>query len=283
MGTGVSGGVEEVAPLVRRLLAPNPSPFTYTGTWTHIVGAAAEVAIIDPGPAISAHHDAILAAVGSARIAAILVTHNHVDHSPGARLLQRATDAPILGCAPLAPGDDSPDAAYDADHRPDRILADGEQVSGPDWTLTAIATPGHTSNHLCFAFAEGRALFSGDHVMGWSTSIISPPDGDMAAYLASLEKLLGRDDETYFPAHGDPIADPRRHVRGLILHRRHREAQVLGQLERGAASVPDMVAAMYRDVDPRLHLAAERSVLAHLIDLCARGLVAEDGNKWRLA
>ena len=207
------------------------------------------------------------------------------DHSPASRALAAACGAPIIGCAPLALDDSGPraDAAFDAGYAPDRVLGDGEELSGPGWTLRAVATPGHTSNHLCFALAESSALFTGDHVMGWSTTIVSPPDGDMADYMASLQRLLARDDAVYYPAHGDPVDRPRRMVRGLIGHRRQRESQILRLLDEGARPVPAMVASMYAGIDPRLHGAAARSVLAHLIDLERRGLVAADGESWALA
>jgi glyoxylase-like metal-dependent hydrolase (beta-lactamase superfamily II) len=279
-----TGRIERPGPLVRRLLAPNPSPFTYTGTQTYVVGEG-EVAVIDPGPDIPAHLDALTAALAGERVAAILCTHTHRDHSPAAKPLQAATGAPIVGCAPLTLEDDGPraDAAFDADYRPDRILADGERLAGAGWTLEAVATPGHTSNHLCFGLAETGALFSGDHVMGWSTTVVAPPDGDMAAYMASLDKLRARDDAVYFPAHGPAVTDPKDHLDRLIAHRSGRERQILGHLEAGEGRIPAMVADMYRDVDPRLHPAAGRSVLAHLIDLEARGIVRREAGEWRLA
>jgi glyoxylase-like metal-dependent hydrolase (beta-lactamase superfamily II) len=271
-------------PLVRRLLAPNPSPFTFTGTETYIVGRG-EVAVIDPGPDLPDHVEAILAATEGERISAILCTHTHRDHSPASRPLQVASGAPIIGCAPLTLDDDGPraDAAFDAEYRPDRVLTDGEMLSGPGWTLEAVATPGHTSNHLCFALHEGKALFSGDHVMGWSTTVVSPPDGDMAAYMASLDRLLGRDDRIYYPAHGDPVKEPQRFVRAVAAHRRQRERQILDLLEQEAQAIPAMVGSMYRGIDPRLHGAAGRSVLAHLIDLEARDRVWRDGDNWAIA
>ncbi|HEV2818162.1 MAG TPA: MBL fold metallo-hydrolase [Allosphingosinicella sp.] len=271
--------VEQVHPLVRRLLAPNPSPFTYTGTQTYIVGTGA-VAVIDPGPDLPEHVDAILAATAGEKIDAILCTHTHRDHSPASRPLAAAAGAPIVGCAPLALEDDGPrsDAAFDFDYRPDRVLADGETVAGEDWSLRAVATPGHTSNHLCFALEGGGALFTGDHVMGWSTTVVSPPDGDMALYMRSLELLLGRDDRLYFPAHGPAVDDPQAHVRALIEHRRLREEQILKLLGEGEGRIPMMVENIYVDIDPRLFPAAGRSVLAHLIDLKGRRRVhAEDG------
>jgi glyoxylase-like metal-dependent hydrolase (beta-lactamase superfamily II) len=278
-----TGMIERPGPLVRRLLAPNPSPFTYTGTQTYLVGEG-EVAVIDPGPAIPAHLEALQAALAGEKVTAILCTHTHRDHSPASRPLQAATGAPIVGCAPLTIEDDGPraDDSFDADYRPDRILADGERLAGEAWTLEAVATPGHTSNHLCFALPEAGALFSGDHVMGWSTTVVAPPDGDMAAYMASLERLHARTDSVYYPAHGPAVTDPRQHLDRLIAHRRDRERQILAHLAAGEGRIPAMVADMYRDVDPRLHPAAGRSVLAHLIDLETRGMVRRDGELWSL-
>ncbi|WP_419825532.1 MBL fold metallo-hydrolase [Sphingomonas sp.] len=270
------GAVEQVHPLVRRVLARNPSPFTFTGTHTHIVGRG-EVAVIDPGPDLLEHLDAMTAALAGERLSAILVTHTHRDHSPLAVALAERTGAPVIGCAVVA----SP--AFDESYAPDRVLADGESVVGEGWTLTAVATPGHTSNHLAFALPEARALFSGDHVMGWSTSVVVPPDGDMGAYLASLEQLLNRDEDVYFPTHGDPVREPRRLVRGMIGHRRQRERQVLRVLVAGPATIPAMVATMYAGLDEGLKQAAVASVHAHLIDLARRGAVTADGDHWRLA
>jgi glyoxylase-like metal-dependent hydrolase (beta-lactamase superfamily II) len=277
------GRSEELGPLIRRLLAPNPSPFTFTGTQTHIVGRS-EVAVIDPGPDLPEHVAAILDATAGEKIAAIVCTHTHRDHSPAARPLKAATGAPIIGCAALALPDGGPraDFSFDRDYSPDRVLSDGEVLAGEGWTLEAVATPGHTSNHLCFALAQAKALFSGDHVMGWSTTIVSPPDGDMAAYMLSLDKLMRRDEEAYYPAHGPIIAEPRKLVRGLILHRREREAQILAELAAGPRAIGDMVLRMYSGIDPGLHPAAGQSVLAHLIDLEARGRARRDGDEWAL-
>jgi len=280
-------GVPQVLePLVTRVLADNPSPFTHTGTQTHLVGTT-DLAVIDPGPDDPDHIDALIRAIDGRPVTAIVITHTHRDHSPGAAPLKAATGAPVVGCAPLALDDLGPraDASFDADYAPDRVLAEGESVSGGGWTLTALATPGHTSNHLAFALPEAQdgagALFTGDHVMGWSTTIVSPPDGDMAAYMASLAKLQARNDRLYYPAHGDPVERPQRLVRGLIGHRRQREGQILRLLDAEPCTVPAMVAKMYVGIDPRLFPAAERSVLAHLIDLRARGLVVEEGEAWR--
>lgn len=271
--------------LVRRILATNESPFTYWGTQTYVVGTGADVAVIDPGPEDDAHLAAILEAVGDARIAAIICTHTHRDHSPASRPLKAHTGAPIIGCAPLALDDSGPraDAAFDTDYAPDRVLHDGECLKGDGWTLETVATPGHTSNHLCFALRESNALFTGDHVMGWSTTVVSPPDGDMADYMASLDKLMRRTDAIYYPAHGDPVQNPQRFVRGLAGHRKHREGQIGRLLAEQARTIPEMVEKMYVGVDPRLYGAAGRSVLAHLIDMETRGLVTREAERWRPA
>ncbi len=278
------GQVEPVSPLVRRVLAHNPGPFTYTGTGTYIVGRGT-VAIVDPGPDDPAHVAALLAAVAGETVSHLVVTHTHRDHSPAAPAVKAATGAQVVGCAPLVLDDLGPraDAGFDRSYAPDHVLADGDRVEGPGWTLAALHTPGHTSNHLCFALAEEKALFSGDHVMGWSTTVVAPPDGDMAAYMASLRLLLDRDDAVYYPTHGAPVTEPQRLVRGMIAHRRQRENQILARLGDGAATVPAMVATMYASIDPRLHPAAGLSVTAHLIDLRDRGLVASSGDEWRLA
>lgn len=278
------GHVEHVSPLVRRVLAHNPGPFTFTGTGTYIVGHGT-VAIVDPGPDDPAHVAALLAAVAGETVSHIVVTHTHRDHSPAAPAVKAATGALIVGCAPLVLDDLGPraDAGFDATYAPDAVLADGEGIDGPGWTLTALHTPGHTSNHLCFALPEERALFSGDHVMGWSTTVVAPPDGDMAAYMTSLRLLVDRDDAVYYPTHGAPVTEPQRFVRGLITHRKQRENQILARLAEGAATVPVMVATMYASVDPRLHPAAGLSVSAHLIDLRTRGAVVADGDRWALA
>ncbi len=292
-----AGEIEQHEPLVRRVLAPNASPYTYTGTQTWLVGAGKNVAVIDPGPAGSGlsmgdpkdingegHVDAILRTVAGQKVTAILCTHTHRDHSPAAAPLKAATGAPIIGCAPLVLTDTGPrsDSAFDPDYTPDRVLQEGEQVSGDGWTLEAVATPGHTSNHLCYALLESGALFTGDHVMKWSTSVVSPPDGDMRAYMASLQKLYDRDDRIYYPAHGPAIDKPKQLVRGMIGHRRMRERQIVDLLDTGALGIPGMVAAMYKGLDPRLVGAAGRSVLAHLLDLKQQGRVVEEGQIWEL-
>jgi glyoxylase-like metal-dependent hydrolase (beta-lactamase superfamily II) len=216
-------------------------------------------------------------------VTAIMCTHTHRDHSPAAAPLKAATGAQIIGCAPLVLRDDGPraDSAFDPDYAPDRVLTDGERVSGDGWTIEAVATPGHTSNHLCYSLVETKALFTGDHVMKWSTSVVSPPDGDMSAYMASLQKLYDREDRIYYPAHGPAVENPRQLVRGMIGHRRQRERQILKLLEAGEGHIPSMVAAMYKGLDPRLTGAAGRSVLAHLVDLERQGRAVAQDDGWR--
>ncbi|TXN00032.1 MBL fold metallo-hydrolase [Methylobacterium sp. WL64] len=278
-----SGRMKRVAPLIRRRIAPNGGPFTATGTCTYVVGQD-RVAVIDPGPDDPSHIAALLDDLGTERVEAIVVTHTHRDHSPGARLLAARTGAPIVGCGPhraaraLAEGE-APmlDASSDAAHAPARILAEGDAVSGPGWTLVAVETPGHTMNHLAFALPEAESLFSGDHVMAWNTTIVAPPDGEMRAYMASLEKLRGRGETIYWPGHGGPVREPARLVRCLIGHRRQREAAIRARLVAGDTRIPEVVAAIYQGLDPRLRGAAALSVFAHLEDLVGRGLVACDG------
>ncbi|MEZ0495035.1 MBL fold metallo-hydrolase [Sphingomonas sp. IW22] len=279
------GAAVPLDPLVVRVLAGNASPFTHTGTQTHLVGRDA-LALIDPGPDDADHLAALLSAIGGRPVVAIMVTHTHHDHSPLAARLREETGAPVIGCAPLTMADAGPraDRAFDVEYRPDRVLGDGDVVDGDGWTLQAIATPGHTSNHLAFALPQAQALFSGDHVMGWSTTIVSPPDGDMGDYMASLEKLMGRDERIYYPAHGQAIDNPQRLVRGMLGHRKQREGQILRLLARAPADIAAMVDAMYVGIDARLKPAAERSVLAHLFDLRRRGAVTEgEGALWHAA
>ena len=277
-----TGKVERPEPLVARVLAPNPSPYTFTGTQTYIVGTGDAVAVIDPGPDDADHLAAIMEGVGDAKIAAIMCTHTHRDHSPAAAPLARETGAPIVGCAPLVLADNGPraDESFDTTYAPDRVLEDGEAMTGPGWTLRAVHTPGHTSNHLCFALEETGALFTGDHVMGWSTSVVVPPDGDMGDYMKSLDKLYEREDRVYYAAHGAPIEKPRQLVRGMIGHRRQRENQILRLLGEGERKLPDFVPLMYKGLDPRLDKAAQMSVHAHLIDLERRGMVGRSGDTW---
>lgn len=282
--TGLS---EQVEPLVARVLAPNPSPYTYTGTQTYVVGEAdgPDCAVIDPGPRDPAHVDAILAAIGNRSVSAIICTHTHNDHSPAAAPLAEKTGAAIVGCAPLVLESDHPraDEAFDATYAPTRVLEDGEQMRGTGWTLTAVATPGHTSNHLCYALEESGSLFTGDHVMGWSTSVVIPPDGDMGDYMASLEKLMAREDRTYHSAHGEAITKPKQLVRGMIGHRRQRENQILRLLDERARPVSEFIPDMYKGLDEGLIPAAQLSVTAHLIDLERRHEVMQDCDVWSLA
>ena len=274
---------QPISPLVRRVLARNASPFSYTGTQTYIVGHG-DVAVIDPGPLGDdpAHVGELVRLLDGETIKAIMCTHTHRDHSPAAAPLSVMTGAPIIGCAPLVLHDDGPraDAGFDPTYAPDRVLADGEALEGEGWTLTALATPGHTSNHLCFALTEEKALFTGDHIMGWSTTVVSPPDGDMADYMASLALLIERDDVVYYPAHGPQVDTPQRLARGMMGHRKQREGQILRLIERGVGAIPAMVGEMYKGIDVRLHGAAGRSVLAHLLDLEARGVACKNGDVW---
>jgi glyoxylase-like metal-dependent hydrolase (beta-lactamase superfamily II) len=271
--------LDEIEPGVARVLAHNPSAFTYYGTQTYVVGDD-EVAVIDPGPDDPAHLDALVDSVGGRRLAAILCTHTHRDHSPAARPLSERTGAPVIGCAPLALEAVGPraDASFDGDYSPDRVLEDGERIEVDGRSLIAVATPGHTSNHLCFAW--GDALFTGDHVMGWSTTVVVPPDGDMADYMASLDKLRKRGDRIYFPAHGPPVTNPAQYVRHLVGHRLQREAQILRLVTERPRNIEDIVANAYPGLDPRLTTAAGGSVHAHLLDLERRGSVVQDEDLW---
>ena len=271
--------LEQLERGIARVLAHNPSAFTYYGTQSYLVGEA-EVAVVDPGPDLPEHVDALTAAVAGRKVVAIMCTHTHRDHSPAAAPLAERTGAPIVGCAALALETVGPraDASFDGDYAPDRVLSDGEAVDVDGKPMTAIATPGHTSNHLCFAY--GDALFTGDHVMGWSTTVIFPPDGDMADYMASLDKLRRRDDRIYYPAHGPAVTNPAQYVRHLVGHRMQREKQILSLVEEKPRTIPEIVAGAYPGLDPRLITAAAGSVLAHLLDLERRGLVEREGERW---
>jgi glyoxylase-like metal-dependent hydrolase (beta-lactamase superfamily II) len=272
------GAVAVLTPLIRRVVARNGGPFTLHGTGTYIVGRGT-VAIIDPGPDLDEHVEALLSAVEGETVSHLLVTHTHRDHSPAARRLKARLGTPTYGFGPHggARGDEAVEEGADHDFTPDVRIGHGDMIDGPGWSFEAVHTPGHTSNHLCFALKEESALFCGDHVMGWSTTVVSPPDGGMRAYRASLAALLARDETIYWPTHGGPVRDPKRHVAALIEHRAEREAQILACLSDGVATIPEIVRILYRDVDPRLHGAAGRSVLAHLIELVERGVVACDG------
>ena len=281
----VYGRVEQVTPLIRRVIAENPSKFTYRGTGTYLVGHG-RVAVIDPGPDLDSHRDALATALDGEQVTAICVTHCHNDHSPLAAWLQTETDAPTIAFGPHPPAERDDEFADEIDEgvkveeavdlafAPDVRVIDGDiAASGPGWTIGAVHTPGHTSNHTCFALAEERVLFPGDHVMGWSTTVVSPPDGDMAAYLDSLRKIAGRADHTYWPTHGPCIAEPRRYVDALVAHRLEREGQIVDTLGAGVAEIPAVVARLYADVAVELHKAAGRTVLAHLGKLVDDGVV----------
>lgn len=274
--------LEQLEPGIARVLAHNPSAFTYYGTQTYLIGTD-EIAIVDPGPDMPEHIDALEKAVGGRRVTAIMCTHTHRDHSPASRPLAERIGAAIIGCAPLALETVGPraDASFDGDYAPDRVLLDGEALEVAGKPLIAVATPGHTSNHLCFAY-EG-ALLTGDHVMGWSTTVVVPPDGDMAAYMASLDKLRQREDRIYYPAHGPPVTNPQQYVRHLIGHRLQREKQILRLVGEKPRPIPDIVANAYPGLDPRLTAAAGGSVLAHLLDLQRRGLVEQRQDLWTAA
>ena len=273
------GKLEPVAPGIRRIVANNPGPFTFRGTGTYVIGQG-KVAIIDPGPDLAGHVDALLDALRGETVTHILVTHTHRDHSPSAAAVKQATGAPTYGFGPHAGGvrgEAAVEEGGDWDFAPDIVCKDGDEIAGAGWRFEAVHTPGHTSNHLCFALPDNSILFSGDHVMGWSTSVIAPPDGDMAAYMASLERLLHRDDAVYWPTHGPAITEPKAHVRSFIAHRREREVGIIACLEEGIGRIDGMVERLYVGLNPNLHRAAGRSVLAHLIDLIGREVVKTDG------
>ncbi len=274
------GACDQVSPLIRRVVANNPGPFTYLGTGTYIVGKG-EVAVIDPGPDMDDHLEAILKAVEGEKVTHILVTHHHSDHSPLAKPLQEKTGAPIYGCAVGSRASESTvvtEAGSDLGFTPDISLCGGGQVlTGPGWTLEAVATPGHTSNHICFALKEENAFFSGDHIMGWSTTVVSPPDGDMTAYMESLELVKSKGYDILWPTHGPPVTEVTPFIDAYMAHRRAREAQVLGALAGGQTRIKEMVPGLYVGTDPRLFPAAARSVLGHMIDLVRRGKVVTDG------
>ena len=275
------GELQRVSPLVRRLIANNGGPFTFTGTCTYVIGQG-EVAVVDPGPADPNHIDSLLEALKGETLRHILVTHTHRDHSPGAAALKQATGATILGCPPrrsLADPHAHPaqDAAFDLRYAPDGVLADGDRVTGAGYSLQAIATPGHTSDHLAFGLEQDAALFSGDHVMAWSTTVVVPPDGSMRDYMASLRKLIGRPDTVYWPGHGGPVRNPGSFVNALVVHRQWREAAILRCLAAGDTTVVTIVGRIYRNLAPALKGAAGQSVLAHLIDLVERNRVVADG------
>ncbi|GAB1581322.1 MBL fold metallo-hydrolase [Phyllobacterium phragmitis] len=277
------GNAVDVAPNVQRITVNNPGPFTFHGTNSYLVGRDT-LAIIDPGPEDEAHYAALLRAVAGRPVSHIFVSHTHRDHSPLAARLKEALGATVVAegahrsARPLHLGEiNALDASADTDFRPDIAIADGAVIEGDGWALRAIHTPGHTANHAAFALEGTGVLFSADHIMAWATTIVAPPDGAMADYMTSLEKLLERDDHIYLPGHGGPVKNPKTFIRGLRTHRRMRERAVLERIHKGDRTIPDMVKAIYRDTDPRLHGAAGLSVFAHLEDLVARGVVTTDG------
>jgi glyoxylase-like metal-dependent hydrolase (beta-lactamase superfamily II) len=287
------GEAVAVSPLVRRVIADNPSKYTYLGTGTYIIGHD-DVAVIDPGPLLDGHRDALAAALDGLRVRAILVTHCHSDHSPLAAWLHETTGAPTFAFGPHGTAEPGGDIAEDVDGDiedgvtleettdtdfvPDVRVGDGEVVAmGSGWTMRAVFTPGHTSNHMCYALEEERALFTGDHVMGWSTTVVSPPDGDMRAYIDSLRKVIARDDVTLWPTHGAPVTSPKPFLQAFLEHRLQREAQVLDAVRSGLSDIEAMVKVMYADVREELHKAAGRSVLSHLIKLVDDGAVTVEG------
>jgi glyoxylase-like metal-dependent hydrolase (beta-lactamase superfamily II) len=288
------GRVDQVSPLIRRVIAANPGPFTYTGTGTYLVGRperGAGVAVIDPGPLDEGHLAALLAAVEGQIVSHVLVTHTHRDHSPLARRFARAVGAPVLAARPPARVvhvSGALDEEDDETFAPDAVLNGGEILEGDGWTIEAMATPGHASNHMAFALREENALFSGDHVMGWSTTVVAPPDGDMTAYMASLDAVIARGFSTLWPTHGAPVTEPAPFLEAYRAHRLEREAQIVAQLTAGPRRIKDMVPTLYAAIEPRLWPAAGLSVWAHLIGLERAGRVrAEPGPEmdavWRLA
>jgi glyoxylase-like metal-dependent hydrolase (beta-lactamase superfamily II) len=275
----------QLSPLVSRVLAHNPGPFTFKGTGVYIVGKT-DVAVIDPGPIIPEHLDALKRALDGKRVTHILVTHTHNDHSPAAQPLKEWTGAKTYAYGPHGSGkaedgvkvEEGGDMAF----LPDVRVKDGDVIEGNVFTFECVYTPGHTSNHMCFALREEKALFTGDHIMGWSTTVVTPPDGDMAQYMASVRKLLARDDEILYPTHGAPVTDPKPFLEAYLDHRLDRERQILACIKEGVATIPEMVARMYVDVDKRLHPAASRSVLAHLIQLTNEGRVTLNDGRYTL-
>jgi glyoxylase-like metal-dependent hydrolase (beta-lactamase superfamily II) len=275
------GDAKQLTPLIRRVIANNPSGFTFRGTGTYIVGRG-RVAVIDPGPLDAAHIGALKEALKDEVVTHILITHTHMDHSPAAHELKEYWQAPTYGYGPHGAGkleqgvqvEEGGDMAFE----PDVIVRHGDVIEGDDWTIECVYTPGHTSNHLCFALREEKALFTGDHVMGWSTSIISPPDGDMTDYMSSLELLLERDDEIYWPTHGTCIKDVKAFVQAFIDHRLEREQQIIECLQQKVDRIKDMVPIMYQDTDEKMYPAAARSVLAALVRLLDTNVVRCDAD-----
>jgi len=270
------GVLVQLSPMVRRIVANNPGPYTFKGTGTYIIGSG-KVAVIDPGPYDKKHVAAMLKALNGEEITHQLITHTHSDHSPAAKLVKAHTGAETYGFGPHGSGKYSKgftvEAGGDMEFIPDVPLKDGDEIKGDNWSINCIHTPGHTSNHLCFHLAEENVLFPGDHVMGWSTTVVSPPDGNMAEYMDSLRKLSRRNDRIYYPTHGAPIEDPQKFVRGIVVHRKMRESQILNCLDKEISSISLMVEHMYKGLDSRLIEAAKHSIFAHIIDLSNRGII----------
>lgn len=278
------GKADQVSPLIRRVICNNPGPFTFTGTGTYIVGQN-NVAVIDPGPLNEDHYAALMAELDGKTVSHIIITHTHMDHSPLAGRLKADTGAKTYAYGPhgsgrarqVESGDVRLDASGDSDFVPDVIVAHGDVIEGAGWSLEAVFTPGHTSNHMAFALHEENALFSGDHVMAWSTSVISPPDGNMSDYFSSLTTVLGRDDEIYWPTHGPPKRNPRDFVRGFVTHRKMREEAILRRIQKGDRTISEIVKSVYSEVDPKLHPAAAMSTFAHIEHLLEREKIVTDG------
>jgi len=269
------GRMDQLTPNIRRVIANNPGSFSFLGTGTYIIGTG-EVAVIDPGPLLDDHIRAILDGLGDEKVSHILITHTHMDHSPAAKILKARTGAPTYGFGPHGAGKKKASVQADGadmDFIPDVLVKHGDVIQGKGWTIECVYTPGHTSNHMCFQLCEEKALFSGDHVMGWSTSIISPPDGDMTAYMDSLQLLLDRDDKIYWPTHGTSISDPKAYVQTFIAHRLERETQIIEALNTGYETITEMVPGMYVDLDKNMYPAAARSVFAAIIRLVDTGKV----------
>jgi glyoxylase-like metal-dependent hydrolase (beta-lactamase superfamily II) len=280
------GELVRVTPLIGRVVADNPGPFTFKGTGVYIVGDK-DVAVIDPGPDLAQHIDALKRALTGKRVTHILVTHCHSDHSPAAKPLKQWSGAKTYAFGPHGRARDEFEAQVEAggdlDFVPDIRVKDGEIIEGNGFTFECVHTPGHTSNHMCFALKDEKALFTGDHIMGWSTTVVTPPDGNMTEYMASVRKLMARDDRTLYPTHGAPVGEPKQFLAAYLEHRHEREAQIVAAIKDGLDTIPAMVARIYAGVDKGLHAAASRSVLAHLIKLESEGRVSHDGARYRLA
>ena len=275
------GQIAEVSPLIRRIVANNPGPYTFKGTGTYIIGRG-EVAVIDPGPDDKSHVEALLGSLKGEQITHQIVTHTHLDHSPATRYVAEQTGAKTYAFGPHGLGkiatEFKVEAGGDMDFSPDFAVKDGEIITGNGWSIECVHTPGHTSNHLCLSLIEEEALFTGDHVMGWSTTVISPPDGDMSDYILSLKKLLIRKDKIYYPTHGGAILEPQKYVRAIIIHRKLRENQILDCISKEINNIPDMVSRMYEGLDQRLIKAAQHSILSHMIDLVNRDIIHANGS-----